>query len=294
MKNKLFTKSTRVLIVALILIAVLIPRELSQKLMIAAALLWLVIIVSPYVWALFKKIITGSTLRIKESLQMINSADDGQQPEASLDIPVTYRETPPHAALSKEDEKNMLLHISLRLSEKIKSAYPQATWQWLNTPALSSIFKSDNLRITVENMAQYTHADITFDSFGRIHIEPLIIGSFQPVTFDDGQPDNEQPELTEESPTEEPEVVDVSVWYQLVGHKILDKAITELNAQGFSKLTIKENGDIVVTKQKKEHIQDTLEAFPPKQYWDEFATLLADEYQLTAKNLNNKIAISWL
>ena len=44
--NKIFTKSLKVLIIALLLLAVLIPRDLSQRLMIAAVLVWFLVLLT--------------------------------------------------------------------------------------------------------------------------------------------------------------------------------------------------------------------------------------------------------
>lgn len=92
-------------------------------------------------------------------------------------------------------------------------------------------------------MAPYTHTDITFDRFGRIHVEPMHIGTFAKIE------DANLDDVSEDAPPQ-PKVVDVAAWYNLIGQKVLDYHITELNANGHSKLTIKENGDIVIKRQK--------------------------------------------
>ena len=50
----------------------------------------------------------------------------------------------------------MLLHIALRITEKLKSAYPQSVWQWKDTPSLQDILAGGAVRILVENMNAYT------------------------------------------------------------------------------------------------------------------------------------------
>ena len=179
----------------------------------------------------------------------------------------------------------MLLHVSLRITEKLKSAYPQSVWQWKDTPSLQGILAGGTVRILVENMDAYTHADISFDRFGRIHVEPMTVGSF-------AEPSAGGPETAEETPPE-PSVVDVRVWYELVGQKVLESQITDLNANGHTKLTIKENGDIVVTRQKKEMLKGTLDSFPAKSYWEELVLLLAED-ELKGKITGNTLQVSWI
>lgn len=311
MKNKIFTKSIRIFITALLITTALVSRkDLSQKIMIALCAVWLIINIGPFIWILLKKLISKINFLITEfsateellvpELPAPGPPDNEPAPETlppsnqPSETPPVILSTgpeavPPPPALSEHDESIMLQHIALRLSDKLKSAYPKATWQWLSPPLLSSVFRGNTIRISVDNMDQYTHADILFDRYGRIHIEPMIVGSFKPVTPTDDLTDASAEEL----PPDKPDIVDVGIWYQLIGQKILDKTITELNAGGHSRLTIKENGDIIILRQKKEVVQDTLESFPPKQYWDELIELL-EEYQLTAKNLNDKIIISWI
>ena len=132
-------------------------------------------------------------------------------------------------------------------------------------------------------MSSYNHADISFDRFGRIRIVPMTIGSFTP---------EEENDSTDES-TSEPTPVDVRVWYDLVGQPILEKHITELNTSGHGKLTIKENGDIVINRQKKEVLIATLDSFPAKQYWKELVTVL-EENELCAKANDKNLVVSWV
>ena len=108
-------------------------------------------------------------------------------------------------------------------------------------------------------MDAYTHADISFDRFGRIHVEPMVIGSF--ADAENGTGAKPQSGDADEETAAEPSVVDVRVWYELIGQKVLEELITDLNANGHSMLTIRENGDIVVSCQKKKVLKATLDSF---------------------------------
>ena len=268
MKKNVFTRSIQILIVVLLLLAVLIPRILSQKLMIAAVLLWIIGI-------------TGYTLSkyLHETSKASDSPlDNAEEPD---NIPVS-----PAPFYREKEEEIMLQHIALRITDKLKSAYPDVTWKWKSEPSLQSILSGSTHRIIVDAMEKYTHADISFDKFARIHVEPLILGSFAPA------PASRQ---TSEEDTEEkePAVVDVKVWYEMIGHKLLETQITELNCKGHTKLTVKENGDIVIKKQGKDMLMGTLDAFPAKNYWKEIIGLLeADE--LNGKIAGETLQISWI
>lgn len=88
-------------------------------------------------------------------------------------------------------------------------------------------------------------------------------------------------------------MVDVRVWYELVGQKVLQSQITNLNANDHTKLTIKENGDIVITRQKKEVLKGTFDSFPAKSYWEELILLLAED-ELKGKIMGNTLQVSWI
>lgn len=288
MKKNVFANSFRILSVTLLALAVFVPKKYSQTAMAIVMALWLIIMIGGFLFWKLKSHKAGSKPNAKKlKLSRFKEQFLSTAP-ASEELPIT---TPPKSPVTEDtetdlDQKMMMQHISLRISEKLKSAYPDATWKWCNNPSLQDILRGATTRITVESMAQFTHADITFDRFGRIHVEPMQIGSFGSADpAGDADPDEET--------TGEPSVVDVKAWYELVGQKVLETHITELNANGHSKLVIKENGDIVINRQKKEVLVTTLDAFPGKNYWNELVSIL-EENELTAKIAGNSLQVSWI
>lgn len=295
MRKTIFTKSMKILIVSLLLLAVFFRKERSQKLMALAFILWAVVTVGILLFRqsgkLFKKCRALCSALKQKIEQMMESPEEIP---SSFPVQEHPEETVPPAkpsfpASDSREYETMLLHIALRITEKLKSAYPQAVWQWKDTPSLQDILKGGTIRIMVENMDTYTHADISFDRFGRIHVEPMVIGSFAD-TENGAVP---HPGGTDEDPTPEPSVVDVRVWYELIGQKVLEELITDLNANGHSMLTIKENGDIVVSCQKKKILKATLDSFPGKAYWKELVSIL-EENELKGKISDDSLQVSWI
>lgn len=286
MRKNVFTSSIKILIVSLLLLAVFFQKERSQKLMALAVILWIAVTAGIF---LFRK--SGNLAEkcstffasLKRARSIAKAA--AKKPAEAAPTPETEPASPAKAAPDSREAEIMLLHIALRITEKLKSAYPQSVWQWKDTPSLQDILAGGTVRILVENMDAYTHADISFDRFGRIHVEPMTIGTF-------AEPSAGGPDDSEETPPE-PSVVDVRVWYELVGQKVLESQITELNANGHTKLTIKENGDIVITNQKKEMLKGTLDSFPAKSYWEELVLLLAED-ELNGKITGNTLQVSWI
>ena len=297
MRKPIFTKSIKILIVSLLLLAVFFRKERSQKLMALAFILWAVVTVGILLFRqsgkLFKKCRALCSALKQKIGQMMESPEEIPSPfpvQEHPEEPVPPAK-PSFPASDSWEYETMLLHIALRITEKLKSAYPQAVWQWRDTPDLRNILKGGTIRIMVENMDTYTHADISFDRFGRIHVEPMVIGSF--ADAENGTGAKPQSGDADEETAAEPSVVDVRVWYELIGQKVLEELITDLNANGHSMLTIRENGDIVVSCQKKKVLKATLDSFPGKAYWKELVSIL-EENELNGKISDDSLQVSWI
>ncbi|MFG6320196.1 MAG: hypothetical protein K1W41_01230 [Lachnospiraceae bacterium] len=293
MKKSVFTRSIKILIITLLLLAVFFQKERSQKLMALALILWIAVTAGIFLLRKSGKLTKkcGAFFAfLKNAGQMVKASAEKPAEESTIAAAETDPTRPAAPAPDSRETETMLLHIALRITEKLKSAYPQSVWQWKDTPSLQNILAGGTMRIMVENMDTYTHADISFDRFGRIHVEPMVIGSFADV--ENGA--NAKPEsCTGEETTPEPSVVDVRVWYELIGQTVLEKLITDLNANGHSMLTIKENGDIVVSCQKKKILKATLDSFPGKTYWKELISIL-EENELKGKISDNSLQVSWI
>ena len=295
MKKNVFTRSIKILIITLLLLAVLFQKEHSQKLMALAIILWIVVTAGMFLLQKTGKPARKRSTRPTRPIRIRRTARTRAPAERTAwEEPETEPAYPAKPATDSRETEAMLLHISLRITEKLKSAYPQSVWQWKDAPSLQDILAGGTVRILVENMDAYTHADISFDRFGRIHVEPMTIGSFaEPSGGNAGAgPRPGGADAAEETPAEPP-VVDVRVWYELVGQKVLESLITDLNANGHTKLTIKENGDVVVNRQKKEMLKGTLDSFPAKSYWEELVLLLAED-ELKGKIAGNTLQVSWI
>lgn len=274
MKKPIFTKNINLLITAVVIIAAIFGKK-SGLFMLIAIIIWTFYIsikpISNVVKYMIKKISQKIQSLIQKMLVFaIPKSTPNSEPEERIG----------DSLLNQEEEKTMQHHIELRITDKLKQIYPEARWNWEVVPTLKELLSSNKkMRITVEGMEKYTHADIQFDAYKRIHIEPMIIGSFT------------KPKEGEEPIKEWNQ--DITTWYELYAQEILNKVITELNASGYSKLAIKENGDIVIWKHKKEVIQTTLKDFPKENNWKTLIEILKKE-QLKANINNNQLNIDWV
>ena len=298
MRKNVFSSSIKVLIVSLLLLAVFFQKERSQKLMALTLILWGAVTAGIFLFRKSGKLAkkcSAFSASLKQAGRTAKApAEKTAEPVPKADTEPAEPASPAKPAPDSRETETMLLHISLRITEKLKSTYPQSVWQWKDAPSLQGILAGGTVRILVENMDAYTHADISFDRFGRIHVEPMTIGRFAEPSGNgtSAGPGTGDADAAEEMPPE-PSVVDVRVWYELVGQKVLETQITDLNANGHTKLTIKENGDIVVNRQKKEVLKGTLDSFPAKSCWEELVLLLAED-ELKGKIVGNTLQVSWI
>lgn len=293
MKHSVFSTSIKILIVTLILLAVCFNREVSQYLMIGAAILWLVILVGCLLSKKLCRLVRALSHSIHGTVQdfyrqrqespgeRVSYAPGPVQPES--ETATSEKQT---MGLTPEDREAMLRHIALRITEKLKSAYPDATWMWQDKPELKAVLNGQTVRIITDGIENNTHADISFDRYARVHIDMLVVEEFTAKAA-------EQPEAAVSDTEKEPDIVDVRVWYDLIGRNTLEALVTDLNANGHTRLTIKENGDITILRNKKEEIQSHLENFPARNYWNELINIFK-ENELKAVARKDGLGISWV
>ena len=80
--------------------------------------------------------------------------------------------------------------------------------------------------------AEFTHAEVSLDTYGSIHLQLLKI---EELSRNPGKTSDQ-----EELP------VDCVSWYELVGAGVLNQVITDLNARGYDSLCISEKGEILL------------------------------------------------
>ena len=202
------------------------------------------------------------------------------------DIPVP-EETPSVLVEGSELERLLLGHISCRISEKLKSAYPQATWQWCS-PRPESITRGGTGRIRTFNTEDYTHAEVTVGEYFKIAFKMMKIVDFSAAA----NPCPEEAADTASTNEADPKVVDPAVWYDLVGREVLASLIRDWSTRGHSMLHIAEDGKVFFTEGADEIQAEELKEFPTKQYWPELAKCLEKD-DLKTQLQENRMDVLW-
>lgn len=184
--------------------------------------------------------------------------------------------------ISNNPEKVLALHISYRISDKLKLAYPDAKWDWTNKNDKSILsFKGGSCYINTENTGDFNMAFVTVDNFARLTLKMM-----KTVDIECMKKEDEVQELKEE--------FDVSSWYDEKAQNILNTIILSLQAQGHKELFVEESGDIYAVISGKREKQNIIEDMIEKKYWDKFIKLITNNYSVKAYSSDDTIKIELL
>ena len=172
----------------------------------------------------------------------------------------------------------LLCQLSHRITDKLRSAYPQALWDWERQPDIQRILSGRPARICLIDADEYTHAEIRLDPYGDIHLQLLKIEDLSRK----GSADSD----TKDQPA------DCASWYELVGASVLKQVITDLNARGYEQLSINEAGDIFITEGTTPVIKEHFQNFPGKKHWPELVSIF-QENELQAEATDTALVLSW-
>lgn len=190
------------------------------------------------------------------------------------------REAREQDALSGRNVAGLLLcHVNYRVSDYLKSAYPNARWEWTMPNPILFIAQGGTGRIRLYGVPDYEYADVTLDQKGSLNcslVKVIPVGD-----KDQGTPSGQ--------PSPDP-----SVWYELEGRSVLDTLIADLRSRGHSSLTLNEDGSISFQAETgdRKATKQAFASFPEKVYWPRLADTLAQE-GLASDIQPDHIVVSW-
>lgn len=185
----------------------------------------------------------------------------------------------------------LIRQISYQITDKIKTAYPEASWEYTRPPKVESLLNCDIFRIRTFHTGDYNFAEVSLDRHGHLKLFMMTIKDFTPLP---GQQESNHPESGDSENSEEPSVhVDPESWYSLIGKPLLTEVIGDLQARGHQKLFINEAGEIFILNGNIPDVKDMLEHFPPKDYWAALTDIFIRD-ELQAREIDNTLELSWM
>lgn len=177
--------------------------------------------------------------------------------------------------------QTLLRHVNHRISAQIKSAYPDARWEWaVKNPALLAV-QGGIGRIRVYGVNGFDYADVELDPNGN-----LVCSLIQFVP-------NQQP-ASGAAPAPEQQPLDPQIWYEKQGRETLEALVADLDSRGYKHLVLHEDGSISAQGEDSGAglIQSTFDSFPPKVYWPRLAKVLEQE-GLAATVQDDCVSVAW-
>lgn len=169
----------------------------------------------------------------------------------------------------------LLRHVNCRVSEALKSVYPDVSWEWtMDDPAIF-VVRGGTGRIQVYGVPDYEFADVTIDQSGNLKcamVKVAPLGGAAPAQSS----------------------LDPQAWFELEGRQLLDTVVADLKTRGHHKLTVNEDGSICIRPKSGKNVikKGAFSNFPDKVYWPRLADVLNQE-GLTADVQADHIAVSW-
>ena len=181
-----------------------------------------------------------------------------------------------------EAAQALLRHVNHRVSDQLKSLYPEARWEWkTKSPTLLAIHGGIG-RIRVYGVPEYEYADVELEQSGTLSCS-LVKQLATPSSARKSQP---------EAPNQED--VDPHAWYERQGRKTLEALIADLDSRGHHCLFLKEDGNIYVRPMEddEETVQGVLQDFPQKRCWVTLVKVL-EQAGLAATAREDGITVAW-
>lgn len=253
MRNSLRKSGLTTVIVLVLIATALLPKNVSQ---------WIVLVtISLFVIA--KGI--NYCLNHKEDFSRVKKRAIAKKEECRP-LPVTLI-----------DIKYVINHLSHRITDKLHSAFPDSSWDWIDKPSVKLFTEGGIIRISTHKTEEFNEADVILDSYGRIDFKMLKASSIAEII------------KAEDEKADVAFTVDTKVWYEQCGQKVLTELITELNAKGTKTLLINEDGSIVLEDNKQ---VGSLKSFPSKNLWKKLIGIF-EEQGLTAVENEDSILLGW-
>ena len=149
-------------------------------------------------------------------------------------------------------------------------------WRQIN----SQILDGEPLRIRTRNTGSYNFAEILMDARGSLTLQMMTIESLHKKEPSEGNPDS-RPAVNPKS------------WYSLIGKPLLMELVGDLQARGYEKLFINEQGDVYILNGTEPEVRGKLEHFPPKDYWGELTEIFTED-ELTTEETEQALELSWI
>lgn len=258
----------RWLVVPTLFLCAIFKTAIFQWIAVAALAVWLYAMFSEAIIAALRK--RKRKVKQNELTQLSDAIKQGTQPINTI----------------ANNDLFLIRQVNFRITEQLKGTYPMVSWLWVKRPSAGELCCGGAWRIRIANAEPFNYGDVELNKSGKLRITMLQAAPLKESLPEQCAASNdlEEDELLER--------VDVKSWYLAEGEKILSQMIDDLNTQGHRKLTIREDGEVVIKAAGADQTVDTIKNFPPRLAWDEFCNVLKED-EITATIQPDGLVLSW-
>lgn len=257
----------------ILLAIVLLPKEISDWVVIGFTAFWLLVKCSGPVWRRIKKgwnWLTSFAAAYEAKEVYNNELEELKEnlEELKLQVQQDNRET------AFEGSTMIDRQLSAKITEKLQTLYPEASWSWISEER-PSVLANDCAAgsIKIADTEEYNQAEVKFLPNGQIDLRMMAVKDFEQLKLS-----KNQKELT------------LDEWYTYKAITMLRNVIDELFSRGIKTLHLTDQGEMLGTMEKKSYGQ--LPNMPGLNDWPRLIELMAED-DIKATQEKNGLILSW-
>ena len=183
--------------------------------------------------------------------------------------------------LEPDYKKLFAQQLLLRIHEKVKSRFPDAVVELTENDMLRMVTSKRAICVAVSQAEQFSHMNIGLHEDGSICMNLFSLVDLEQIHF-----------AEKKTATNKEEEPDLRTWYEQKGQRVFTELITSVNSRGYRKLSIKENGDVMVEGEGHSVVKDYFPEFPKKKDWKKLKALLS-ESAVDVQTTGKAMTLSW-
>ena len=187
----------------------------------------------------------------------------------------------------QNDDRSLLLQVNYRITEQLSVTYPNVSWLWLEKPGAEDIKLGGTWRISLQHADPFNYAEVSLSRSGAMTI--LLMQMIPLGEASSSVPEQDENDLGDNELLDR---FDVRKWYAEAGEKALCAIVEELNTQGYKRLLISENGEVLIGRTGSELRFSAITDFPPKSVWEDLCSLVRED-DIQASVNGSQLIVAW-
>ena len=153
-----------------------------------------------------------------------------------------------------------------RIQEKMRTKFPNVSVEISESELYKIACEGKTIYAAIDQAEHYTHLSVTLAKNGDLNMN-----LFSLVNLDMIHQTTDQIQQVIEEDTQ------VEQWFERKGQQLLTELLTNMNARGYSKISINEEGDVMVREDGRNCVKDYFKEIPPKTDWQKLKELMSKD-----------------